>query len=167
MSIKLTDKQLEEMRKLEEDIDKIRLRQYEKAVETVEQQHEQSSTLSKAISKGELKNLVVARPQKPQRPEFENDADVFKYMRKLRNDVQYGVEKAQQRFLENYADSVAKAWGEDLAQEVLNLASTNPDKFIALVNSKQLPSIKFIYNTKDSATIDEYMDILHEEMSEE
>ena len=65
------------------------------------------------------------------------------------------------------ADSVAKAWGEDLAQEVLNLASTNPDKFIALVNSKQLPSIKFIYNTKDSATIDEYMDILHEEMSEE
>lgn len=167
MSIKLTDKQLEEMRKLEEDIDKIRLRQYEKAVETVEQQHEQSSTLSKAISKGELKNLVIARPQKPQRPEFVKDADVFKYMRKLRNDVQYGVEKAQQRFLENYADSVAKAWGESLAQEVLNLASTNPDKFIALVNSKQLPSIKFIYNTKDSATIDEYMDILNEEMSEE
>ena len=167
MNIKLTDKQLEEMRKLEEEIDKIRLRQYEKAVETLEQQHEQSSTLSKAISKGELKNLVIARPQKPQRPEFEKDTDIFKYMRKLRNDVQYGVEKAQQRFLENYADSVAKAWGEDLAQEVLNLASTNPDKFIALVNSKQLPSIKFIYNTKDSATIDEYMDILHEEMSEE
>ena len=86
--------------------------------------------------------------------------------RSLRNEVAYGVERAQMRFIDNYAESVAKAWGEELAQEVLNFAQSNPEKFIELVNTKQLPSIKFAYRITDNAAIENYMQTLAEKMSE-
>ena len=165
MSIKLTDKQEQIIQDLTDKINKIRLDQYEKAVEKLEEVHKESVTLSDKISRGELNNLVVARPREPKRPEFMTEDDVQKYIRRLRNDEAYGVEKAQQRFLENYADSVAKAWGVDLAQEVMNLARTNPDKFIALVNSKELKSIKFVYSISDSQAINDYMDTLKKALS--
>ena len=166
MSIKLTDKQEQIIQDLSEKIDKIRLEQYEKAVEKIEEAHKESVTLTDKISRGELKNLIIARPRKPQRPEFMSEADVQKYIRRLRNDVAYGVERAQMRFIDNYAESVAKAWGEELAQEVLNFAQSNPEKFIELVNTKQLPSIKFAYRITDNEAIDSYMQTLAEKMSE-
>ena len=166
MSIKLTDKQEQIIQDLSEKIDKIRLEQYEKAIEKIEEAHKESVTLTDKISRGELKNLVVARPRKPQRPEFMSEADVQKYIRQLRNDVAYGVERAQMRFMDNYAESVSKAWGEELAQEVLNFAQSNPEKFIELVNTKQLPSIKFMYRITDNEAIDSYMQTLAEKMSE-
>ena len=166
MSIKLTDKQEQIIQDLTEKINKIRLDQYEKAVEKIEEAHRDSNTLTDKISRGELKNLVVARPTKPKRPEFMSEADVQKYIRRLRNDVAYGVERAQMRFIDNYAESVAKAWGEELAQEVLNFAQSNPEKFIELVNTKQLPSIKFAYRITDNAAIESYMQTLAEKMSE-
>ena len=166
MSIKLTDKQEQIIQDLTEKINKIRLDQYEKAVEKIEEAHRDSNTLTDKISRGELKNLVVARPTKPKRPEFMSEADVQKYIRRLRNDVAYGVERAQMRFIDNYAESVAKAWGEELAQEVLNFAQSNPEKFIELVNTKQLPSIKFAYRITDNAAIENYMQTLAEKMSE-
>ena len=166
MSIKLTDKQEQIIQDLSEKIDKIRLEQYEKAVEKIEEAHKESVTLTDKISRGELKNLIIARPRKPQRPEFMSEADVQKYIRRLRNDVAYGVERAQMRFIDNYAESVAKAWGEELAQEVLNFAQSNPEKFIELVNTKQLPSIKFAYRITDNAAIESYMQTLAEKMSE-
>lgn len=166
MSIKLTDKQEQIIQDLSEKIDKIRLEQYEKAVEKIEAAHRDSNTLTDKISRGELKNLVVARPTKPKRPEFMSEADVQKYIRRLRNDVAYGVERAQMRFIDNYAESVSKAWGEELSQEVLNFAQSNPEKFIELVNTKQLPSIKFMYRITDNAAIDSYMQTLAEKMSE-
>lgn len=166
MSIKLTDKQEQIIQDLSEKIDKIRLEQYEKAIEKIEEAHRDSATLTDKISRGELKNLVIARPRKPQRPEFMSEADVQKYIRQLRNDATYGVERAQMRFIDNYAESVSKAWGEELAQEVLNFAQSNPEKFIELVNTKQLPSIKFMYRITDNETIDSYMQTLAEKMSE-
>lgn len=166
MSIKLTDKQEQIIQDLTEKIDKIRLEQYEKAVEKIEEAHRDSNTLTDKISRGELKNLVVARPTKPKRPEFMSEADVQKYIRRLRNDVAYGVERAQMRFIDNYAESVSKAWGEELSQEVLNFAQSNPEKFIELVNTKQLPSIKFAYRITDNAAIENYMQTLAEKMSE-
>ena len=166
MSIKLTDKQEQIIQDLTEKINKIRLDQYEKAVEKIEEAHRDSNTLTDKISRGELKNLVVARPTKPKRPEFMSEADVQKYIRRLRNDATYGVERAQMRFIDNYAESVAKAWGEELAQEVLNFAQSNPEKFIELVNTKQLPSIKFAYRITDNAAIESYMQTLAEKMSE-
>lgn len=166
MSIKLTDKQEQIIQDLSEKIDKIRLEQYEKAVEKIEEAHRDSNTLTDKISRGELKNLVVARPTKPKRPEFMSEADVQKYIRRLRNEATYGVERAQMRFIDNYAESVAKAWGEELAQEVLNFAQSNPEKFIELVNTKQLPSIKFAYRITDNAAIENYMQTLAEKMSE-
>ena len=166
MSIKLTDKQEQIIQDLSEKIDKIRLEQYEKAIEKIEEAHKESVTLTDKISRGELKNLVIARPRKPQRPEFMSEADVQKYIRQLRNDATYGVERAQMRFIDNYAESVSKAWGEELAQEVLNFAQSNPEKFIELVNTKQLPSIKFMYRITDNEAIDSYMQTLAEKMSE-
>lgn len=166
MSIKLTDKQEQIIQDLSEKIDKIRLEQYEKAIEKIEEAHKESVTLTDKISRGELKNLVIARPRKPQRPEFMSEADVQKYIRRLRNDATYGVERAQMRFIDNYAESVSKAWGEELAQEVLNFAQSNPEKFIELVNTKQLPSIKFMYRITDNEAIDSYMQTLAEKMSE-
>ena len=166
MSIKLTDKQEQIIQDLSEKIDKIRLEQYEKAVEKIEEAHRDSNTLTDKISRGELKNLVVARPRKPKLPEFMSEADVQKYIRRLRNEATYGVERAQMRFIDNYAESVAKAWGEELAQEVLNFAQSNPEKFIELVNTKQLPSIKFAYRITDNEAIDSYMQTLAEKMSE-
>lgn len=166
MSIKLTDRQEQIIQDLTEKINKIRLDQYEKAVENIEEAHRESNTLTDKISRGELKNLVVARPTKPKRPEFMSEADVQKYIRRLRNDVAYGVERAQMRFIDNYAESVSKAWGEELSQEVLNFAQSNPEKFIELVNTKQLPSIKFMYQITDNAVIDSYMQTLAEKMSE-
>lgn len=166
MSIKLTDKQEQIIQDLSEKIDKIRLEQYEKAIEKIEEAHKESVTLTDKISRGELKNLVIARPRKPQRPEFMSEADVQKYIRRLRNDATYGVERAQMRFIDNYAESVSKAWGEELAQEVLNFAQSNPEKFIELVNTKQLPSIKFAYRITDNAAIENYMQTLAEKMSE-
>ena len=166
MSIKLTDKQEQIIQDLSEKIDKIRLEQYEKAIEKIEEAHKESVTLTDKISRGELKNLVVARPTKPKRPEFMSEADVQKYIRQLRNDATYGVERAQMRFIDNYAESVSKAWGEELAQEVLNFAQSNPEKFIELVNTKQLPSIKFAYRITDNEAIDSYMQTLAEKMSE-
>ena len=166
MSIKLTDKQEQIIQDLTEKIDKIRLEQYEKAIEKIEEAHKESVTLTDKISRGELKNLVIARPRKPERPEFMSEADVQKYIRRLRNDATYGVERAQMRFIDNYAESVSKAWGEELAQEVLNFAQSNPEKFIELVNTKQLPSIKFMYRITDNEAIDSYMQTLAEKMSE-
>lgn len=166
MSIKLTDKQEQIIQDLSEKIDKIRLEQYEKAIEKIEEAHKESVTLTDKISRGELKNLVIARPRKPERPEFMSEADVQKYIRRLRNDATYGVERAQMRFIDNYAESVSKAWGEELAQEVLNFAQSNPEKFIELVNTKQLPSIKFMYRITDNEAIDSYMQTLAEKMSE-
>ena len=166
MSIKLTDKQEQIIQDLSEKIDKIRLEQYEKAIEKIEEAHKESVTLTDKISRGELKNLVIARPRKPERPEFMSEADVQKYIRRLRNDATYGVERAQMRFIDNYAESVSKAWGEELAQEVLNFAQSNPEKFIELVNTKQLPSIKFAYRITDNAAIENYMQTLAEKMSE-
>ena len=166
MSIKLSDKQEQIIQDLSEKIDKIRLEQYEKAVENIEEAHRESATLSDKISRGELKNLVVARPTKPKRPEFLNETDVQKYIRRLRNEATYGVERAQMRFIDNYAESVAKAWGEELAQEILNFAQSSPEKFIELVNTKQLPSIKFAYRITDNATIESYMETFAEKMTE-
>ena len=166
MSIKLTNRQEQIIQDLSEKIDKIRLEQYEKAVEKIEEAHRDSATLTDKISRGELKNLVVARPTKPKRPEFMSEADVQKYIRQLRNDVAYGVARAQMRFIDNYAESVAKAWGEELAQEVLNFAQSNNENFIELVNTKQLPSIKFMYRITDNAAIENYMQTLAEKMSE-
>ena len=166
MSIKLTDKQEQIIQDLNEKIDKIRLEQYEKAVENLEAAHKEAVTLTDKISRGELKNLVVARPTKPKRPEFASDQDIQKYIRRLRNEATYGVERAQMRFIDNYAESISKAWGEDLAQEVINFAQSNPEKFIDLVNSKKLPSIKFAYRITDNATIEAYMSTLADEMSE-
>ena len=160
MAIKLTDKQEQIIQDLNEKIDKIRLEQYEKAVENLEAAHKDK------ISRGELKNLVVARPTKPKRPEFASEQDIQKYIRRLRNEATYGVERAQMRFIDNYAESISKAWGEDLAQEVINFAQSNPEKFIDLVNSKKLPSIKFAYRITDNATIETYMSTLADEMSE-
>ena len=79
MAIKLTDKQEQIIQDLNEKIDKIRLEQYEKAVENLEAAHKEAVTLTDKISRGELKNLVVARPTKPKRPEFASEQDIQKY----------------------------------------------------------------------------------------
>lgn len=167
MSIKLTDKQVETILELAQKLVNKRTEVYEHAVEIYEKNHPASSKLSKKIAEGEVNNLLIARPTIPKPHAFNTQAEYQRYIKDLRSQLRYGVEKAEQSAVYNYIGAVRKQWGNEAANIVESVAQQNPSKFIDLVNSGKLPSIKFLYKINDTDAIDDYLDTLITEMDEE
>ena len=109
---------------------------------------------------------MIARPSLPKAPKFETKSDVDRYIGKLREQAEHGVEKAQSVLINRYIGSARKAWGDDIANELRNLAQSNPSKFIEAVNDGILPAPKFVYNYKDSEEVENIIDDLYEYMEE-
>lgn len=166
MSIKLSNKDEETIRELSAKITQIRAEQYEKAVETLESGKREAKTLSDKISRGEINNLIIARPSLPKRPDFKTPEDIDKYIGKLRQSVEYGVEKAEKAAIYNYVGSVRKTWGAEAAQQVMNIAQTNPSKFIEHVNAGHFPKIQYLYYIHDTESVGEYIDEMYNIMEE-
>jgi len=166
MSIKLSNKDEETIRELSAKITQIRAEEYEKAVKELEISRKQSNTLSDKISRAEINNLIIARPSLPKRPNFKTPEDVEKYIGKLREKVEYGVENERTAAIYHYVGAVNKTWGSEAAQQIMNIAQTNPEKFIKCVNAGKFPAVQYVYYIKDpevqAAYIDEMYDIMEE-----
>lgn len=167
MSIKLTDKQVQTVLELAQKLVNKRTEVYEHAVEVYEKNHPATSRLSKKIAEGEVNNLLIARPTIPKPHVFGTQAEYQHYVKKLREQLRYGVEKAEQVQLNRYIGAVRKYWGNENANIIESVAQQNPSKFIDLVNSGKLPSITFVYIIKDTEVQDNYIDTLITEMDEE
>ena len=167
MSIKLTDKQMQTILDLARKLVNKRTEVYERAVEEYEKNHPATSRLSKKIAEGEVNNLLIARPTIPKPHEFKSQAEYQRYVKDLRYQLRYGVEKAEQAHVHHYIGAVRTTWGDEAANIIESVAQQNPSKFIDLVNSGKLPSIKFVYKIKDKDVQDDYIDTLITEMDEE
>ena len=167
MSIKLTDKQMQTILDLARKLVNKRTEVYERAVEVYEKNHPATSRLSKKIAEGEVNNLLIARPTIPKPHELKSQAEYQRYVKDLRNQLRYGVERAEQKAIYNYIGAVRKAWGNESANIIESVAQQNPSKFIDLVNSGKLPSIRFLYKITDEEAQDDYIDTLITEMDEE
>lgn len=165
MSIKPTNAQEKVIQELSEKISQIRVEEYEKAVDVLELSKKQSNTLSDKIFRAEVNNLIIARPSLPKRPDFKTPEDIDHYIGKLRTNVEYGVEKAQQSAIYHYVGAVRKTWGNDMANEVMNIAKTNPAKFIKEVNAGHFPRLQYIYRIKDAEVQESYIDKMYEAMA--
>lgn len=166
MSIKLSNKDEETIRELSAKITQIRAEEYEKAVGVLELSRKQSNTLSDKISRAEVNNLIIARPSLPKRPNFKTPEDVGRYISRLRENAEHGVEKAQMAAVYHYTQAVNKTWGNEAAQQIMNIARTNPEKFIKYVNAGKFPAIQYVYYIQDpevqAAYIDEMYNIMEE-----
>lgn len=167
MSIKLTDKQMQTILDLARKLVNKRTEVYERAVEVYEKNHPATSRLSKKIAEGEVNNLLIARPTIPKPHEFKSQAEYQRYVKDLRDQLRYGVEKAEQAHVYHYIGAVRTTWGDEAANIIESVAQQNPSKFIDLVNSGKLPSIRFVYKIKDKDVQDDYIDTLITEMDEE
>lgn len=165
MSIKLTNAQEKVIQELSEKISQIRVEEYEKAVGVLELSKKQSNTLSDKISRAEVNNLIIARPSLPKRPDFKTPEDIDHYIGKLRANIEYGVEKAQQSAMYKYIGKINKVWGSEAAKEVLNIAKTNPAKFIKNINAGNFPPLQYVYQIKDPEVQESYIDKMYEVMS--
>lgn len=164
--IELTDEQLKAIENYEASITKQRADAWADAVERYDKSRDKNTAVGKKIAKGELNNLMIARPTLPKAPKFETKTDVDRYIGKLREQAEHGVEKAESVLIHRYIGSARKAWGNDTANELRNLAQSNPSKFIEAVNDGILPAPKFVYNYKDPEEVENIIDDLYEYMEE-
>ena len=165
--IELTDEQLKAIENYEASITKQRADAWAEALEKYDKSGEAKTTLAKKIAQAEMHNKIVARPTMPQKPDFQLDSDVTKYIHKLKEQAEHGTEKAEQRALYEWLGSAKKAWGSEIAREIENLAKTNPSKSIEAVNSNILPPAKYVYFYQDKEEVENILQDFYDFMKEE
>lgn len=162
--IELNDEQIRAIEKYTAAITKQRAEAWADAVERYDKSRDKNTKLGQRIAKGELNNLMIARPTLPKEPKFETESDITSYIGKLKEQAEHGVEKAENVLIHRYVGSARKAWGDETANEILNLAKSNPSKFIEAVNNGILPAPKFVYNYKDPDEVENLIDDLYDYM---